>query len=155
VRWPQLRGPWASATAALSLDLFADEAGEIDPRQLRAKLSRECSPANSIAYSGVRLVVPLGSCPSSGSPGIRSAAGKDRLRPTGLWMRQHQPELKSSRRTVGCVPPSEGENPDLFWAGARRRGNFGVRTQLRVPASSDKTVLSGHLKYPMRHARTC
>ena len=48
---------------------------------------------------------------------------------------------------------SDRENSDLFWAIRGAGANFGIATTLEFRLHEIETVLSGHLKYPMRQAR--
>jgi len=99
---------------------------------VRAQIEPECSPANSIALLRRSSSCAAGYCPSVGSPGNRSAAGRIALRPNWAMDATASAELKSSRRTVGCVPRVKAKTRSVLGRRRGRRGKFRRRDKARV-----------------------
>lgn len=99
-----------------------------------------------------KLAVPLGSCPSTGVVGYALGGGAGSLTSKFGYACDHitQRELITvdGRKVIAC----EVEREDLFWAVRGAGANFGIVTSLELRLDPIEQVLSGHLKYPIRHA---
>jgi len=100
-----------------------------------------------------KLAVPLGSCPSVGVAGYSLGGGEGSLTPKLGYGCDSitRIEVVTADGRVRVAGPQE--NPDLFWAMRGAGANFGVATSLKFKLHQVETVLSGHLKYPLRQAK--
>ena len=100
-----------------------------------------------------KLAVPLGSCPSVGVAGYSLGGGEGSLTPKLGYGCDSitRIEVVTADGRVRFADPQE--NPDLFWAMRGAGANFGVATSLKFKLHQVETVLSGHLKYPLRQAK--
>ena len=99
------------------------------------------------------MAVPLGSCPSVGVAGYALGGGEGSLTPKLGYGCDSLSRVEIITADGRLRVASAEQNPDLFWAVRGAGANFGVATRLEFRLHPIKTVLSGHLKYPMRQAR--
>ncbi len=99
-----------------------------------------------------KLAVPLGSCPSTGVVGYALGGGTGSLTPKFGYGCDHITQCELITADGRKVTASEREEKDLFWALRGAGANFGIVTSLELRLDPIEQVLSGHLKYPIRHA---
>jgi FAD/FMN-containing dehydrogenase len=100
-----------------------------------------------------QMAVPLGSCPSVGVAGYSLGGGEGSLTPKFGYGCDNIRRLQIVTSDGRLHDASEEQNTDLFWAMRGAGANFGVATELEFQLHPIETVLSGHLKFPMRQAR--
>jgi FAD/FMN-containing dehydrogenase len=100
-----------------------------------------------------KLAVPLGSCPSVGVSGYSLGGGEGSLTPKLGYGCDNITRIEVVTADGQLRVASAQENTDLFWAMRGAGANFGVATSLDFKLHPIETVLSGHLKYPLRQAR--
>jgi len=100
-----------------------------------------------------KLAVPLGSCPSVGVAGYSLGGGEGSLTPKLGYGCDSITRIEVVTADGQVRVASAQENTDLFWAMRGAGANFGVATSLEFTLHPVETVLSGHLKYPLRQAK--
>jgi FAD/FMN-containing dehydrogenase len=100
-----------------------------------------------------KLAVPLGSCPTVGVAGYSLGGGEGSLTPKFGYGCDSITRIEVVTADARVQIASAGENTDLFWAMRGAGANFGVATSLEFQLHPVETVLSGHLKYPLRQAK--
>ncbi|MBV9498639.1 MAG: FAD-binding oxidoreductase [Acidobacteriaceae bacterium] len=99
-----------------------------------------------------KLVVPLGSCPSTGVVGYALGGGASSITPRFGYACDNIAQLELITAEGRKMVTRPGEHPDLFWAMRGAGSNFGIVTALEFHLNPLEQVLSGHLKYPIRQA---
>ncbi|MBF6570408.1 MAG: FAD-binding oxidoreductase [Candidatus Binataceae bacterium] len=100
-----------------------------------------------------KLAIPLGSCPSVGVAGYSLGGGEGSLTPNFGYGCDSITRLEVVTADSRVQVASAQENTDLFWAMRGAGANFGVATSIEFQLHPVETVLSGHLKYPLRQAK--
>src|SRR6202158_1711460 len=100
-----------------------------------------------------KLAVPLGSCPSVAVAGYSLGGGEGSLTPKLGYGCDSITRIEVVTADARVQVASAQENTDLFWAMRGAGANFGVATSLEFKLHPVETVLSGHLKYPLRQAK--
>jgi FAD/FMN-containing dehydrogenase len=100
-----------------------------------------------------KLAVPLGSCPTVGVAGYSLGGGEGSLTPKLGYGGDSITRIEVVTADARVQIASAQENTDLFWAMRGAGANFGVATSLEFQLHPVETVLSGHLKYPLRQAK--
>jgi len=100
-----------------------------------------------------KLAVPLGSCPTVGVAGYLLGGGEGSLTPKLGYGCDSITRIEVVTADARVQVASAQENSDLFWAMRGAGANFGVATSLESKLHPVETVLSGHLKYPLRQAK--
>lgn len=100
-----------------------------------------------------KLAVPLGSCPSVGVSGYSLGGGEGSLTPKLGYGCDSITRIEVVTADGRLRAASAEENTDLFWAMRGAGANFGIATSLQFKLHPIETVLSGHLKYPLRQAK--
>jgi FAD/FMN-containing dehydrogenase len=138
----------------LVIDLSTMKRVEIDPGHLSARIEPGVLAGElDCLTQAFEMAVPLGSCPSVGVAGYSLGGGEGSLTPRFGYGCDSISRVEIVTADGRLRSASEQQNPDLFWAVCGAGANFGVATKLEFRLHPIKTVLSGHLKYPMRQAR--
>src|ERR1700722_11778978 len=136
------------------VDLSIMKQVQIDPSNLRAKIqSGVLAGELDCLTQAFEMAVPLGSCPSVGVSGYTLGGGEGSLTPKFGYGCDSLSRIEIVTADGRVRFASEEENADLFWAVRGAGANFGIATTLEFRLHPIKTVLSGHLKYPMRQAQ--
>jgi FAD/FMN-containing dehydrogenase len=138
----------------LVIDLSTMKRVEIDPRHLSARIEPGVLAGElDCLTQAFEMAVPLGSCPSVGVAGYSLGGGEGSLTPRFGYGCDSISRVEIVTADGRLRSASEQQHRDLFWAVCGAGANFGVATKLEFRLHPIKTVLSGHLKYPMRQAR--
>ena len=136
------------------VDLSIMKQVQIDPSNLSAKIqSGVLAGELDCLTQAFEMAVPLGSCPSVGVSGYTLGGGEGSLTPKFGYGCDSLSRVEIVTADGHAPFASEEENADLFWAVRGAGANFGIATTLEFRLHPIKTVLSGHLKYPMRQAQ--
>jgi FAD binding domain-containing protein/berberine-like enzyme len=142
------------SNGGLVIDLSPMKRVEIDPCRLSASIEPGVLAGElDCITQAFEMAVPLGSCPSVGVAGYSLGGGEGSLTPKFGYGCDSLTRVDIITADGRLRSASKHENPDLFWAVRGAGANFGVVTKLEFQLHPIKTVLSGHLKYPMRQAR--
>jgi FAD/FMN-containing dehydrogenase len=138
----------------LVIDLSTMKQVEIDPGHLNVQIQPGVLAGElDCLTQAFEMAVPLGSCPSVGVAGYSLGGGEGSLTPKLGYGCDSISRIEIVTADGHLRSASEEENPDLFWAARGAGANFGIATKLEFRLHRIKTVLSGHLKYPIRQAR--
>jgi FAD/FMN-containing dehydrogenase len=138
----------------LVIDLSTMKRVEIDPRHTNASIEPGVLAGElDCLTQAFEMAVPLGSCPSVGVAGYSLGGGEGSLTPKFGYGCDSISRVDLVTADGRLRSASEHENTELFWAVRGAGANFGVVAKLEFQLHPIKTVLSGHLKYPMRQAR--
>jgi len=137
----------------LVIDLSTMKRVEIDPRHFNASIEPGVLAGElDCLTQAFEMAVPLGSCPSVGVAGYSLGGGEGSLTPKFGYGCDSISRVDLVTADGRLRSASEHENAELFWAVRGAGANFGVVAKLEFQLHPIKTVLSGHLKYPMRQA---
>jgi FAD/FMN-containing dehydrogenase len=100
-----------------------------------------------------KLPVTLGSCPEVGVAGYSLGGGEGSLTPKIGYGCDNLTRIEVVTADGRIRIASAHEDEDLFWAMRRAGANFGVATLPQFQLHPMVTVLSGHLRYPLRQAK--
>jgi FAD/FMN-containing dehydrogenase len=136
------------------IDLCSMKRAEIDPldRSITIQTGVIAGELDCLSQA-FKLAVPLGSCPSVGVSGYSLGGGEGSLTPKLGYGCDSITRIEVVTADGQLRTASAGENTDLFWAMRGAGANFGVATSLQFKLHPVETVLSGHLKYPLRQAK--
>lgn len=138
----------------LVIDLSSMKRAEIDPlcKLITIETGVIAGELDCLTQA-FKLAVPLGSCPSVGVAGYSLGGGEGSLTTSFGYGCDSisRVELVTADGLVHIA--SAHENTDLFWAIRGAGANFGVATSLEFQLHPIETVVSGHLKYPLRNAK--
>jgi FAD/FMN-containing dehydrogenase len=139
----------------LVIDLSSMKRAEIDPSRKAATIETGVI-AGQLDYltQAFKLAVPLGSCPAVGVAGYALGGGEGSLTTRFGHGCDSITRIEVVTADAGVHTASAQENADLFWAMRGAGANFGVATSLEFQLHPVETVLSGHLKYPLRQAKS-
>jgi hypothetical protein len=136
------------------IDLSTMKRAAIDPINYVVKLQAGVLAGElDCLTQAFKMAVPMGSCPSVGVAGYSLGGGEGALTPKIGYGCDSIRRLEIVTADGRVHSASEQEDPDLFWAMRGAGANFGIATTLEFRLHPIETVLSGHLKYPMRQAR--
>jgi len=136
------------------IDLSSMKRAEIDPLNRKVTLQTGVLAGElDCLTQAFKLAVPLGSCPSVGVAGYSLGGGEGCLTPKLGYGCDSLSGAEIVTADGRIHSASDRENSDLFWAIRGAGANFGIATTLEFRLHEIETVLSGHLKYPMRQAR--
>jgi hypothetical protein len=99
------------------------------------------------------MAVPLGSCPTVGVAGYALGGGESSLSTKFGYACDNIANVRIVTADGRVLAANEREHPDLFWAVRGAGANFGVATWIEFSLNPIESVLSGHLRYPIRQAR--
>jgi FAD/FMN-containing dehydrogenase len=136
------------------IDLCSMKRAEIDPlnRSITIETGVIAGELDCLSQA-FKLAVPLGSCPSVGVSGYSLGGGEGSLTPKLGYGCDSITRIDVVTADGQLRTASAEENPDLFWAMRGAGANFGGATSLQFKLHPVETVLSGHLKYPLRQAK--
>jgi hypothetical protein len=136
------------------IDLCSMKRAEIDPlnRSITIETGVIAGELDCLSQA-FKLAVPLGSCPSVGVSGYSLGGGEGSLTPKLGYGCDSITRIEVVTADGRLRAASAEENTDLFWAMRGAGANFGVATSLQFKLHPVETVLSGHLKYPLRQAK--
>jgi FAD binding domain len=136
------------------IDLCPMKRAEIDPlgRSITIETGVIAGELDCLTQA-FKLAVPLGSCPSVGVSGYSLGGGEGSLTPKLGYGCDSITRIEVVTADGQLRAASPEENTDLFWAMRGAGANFGVATSLQFKLHPVETVLSGHLKYPLRQAK--
>lgn len=138
----------------LVIDLSSMKRAEIDPSRKLIRIETGVLAGElDCLTQAFKLAVPLGSCPSVGVAGYSLGGGEGSLTTRFGYGCDSITRLEVVTADGQMQLASAKENPDLFWAMRGAGANFGVATSLEFKLHPIETVLSGHLKYPLRNAK--
>src|SRR5271170_7435193 len=136
------------------IDLSSMKRAEIDPLHLKVTVQTGVLAGElDCLTQAFKLAVPLGSCPSVGVAGYSLGGGEGCLTPKLGYGCDSLSSAEIVTADGSIHYASDEENRDLFWAIRGAGANFGIATRLDFRLHRIETVLSGHLKYPLRQAR--
>jgi FAD/FMN-containing dehydrogenase len=138
----------------LVIDLSSMKLAEIDPSRKLIRIETGVLAGElDCLTQAFKLAVPLGSCPSVGVAGYSLGGGEGSLTTRFGYGCDSITRIEVVTADGQMQLASAKENPDLFWAMRGAGANFGVATSLEFKLHPIETVLSGHLKYPLRNAK--
>ena len=136
------------------IDLSAMKGAEIDPAKKLVKIQPGVLAGElDCLTQAFRMAVPLGSCPSVGVAGYSLGGGEGSLTPKLGYGCDSITRVELIAADGRVYAASEEENTDLYWAVRGAGANFGVATALEFRLHPIESVVSGHLKYPMRQSQ--
>ncbi len=136
------------------IDLSAMKHAAIDPhRQLVTIEGGVVSGELDCIAQAFKLATPLGMCAAVGVSGYALGGGEGSLTPKFGYGCDSIRRIEVVTADGRVLTAREGENDDLFWAMRGAGANFGVATSLELRLHPVETVLSGHLRYPIRQAK--
>jgi hypothetical protein len=138
----------------LVIDLSSMKRAEIDPFGKLVTIETGVLAGElDCLTQAFKLAVPLGSCPSVGVAGYSLGGGEGSLTTKFGYGCDSITRIEVVTADGQMQLASAEENPDLFWAMRGAGANFGVATSIEFKPHPIETVLSGHLKYPLRNAK--
>ena len=138
----------------LVIDLSAMKRTEVDPIRRRIAIeSGVVAGELDCLTQAFRMAVPLGSCPTVGVAGYALGGGESSLSTKFGYACDNITSVRIVTADGRVLSANEREHPDLFWAMRGAGANFGIATSIEFNLSPIESVLSGHLRYPIRQAR--
>jgi hypothetical protein len=136
------------------IDLSGMKRANIDPVHRRVTIEPGVVAAELDCLSqAFRMAVPLGSCPTVGVAGYALGGGESSLTTKFGYASDNIIRVRMVTADGRMLTAQEGEHADLFWAVRGAGANFGVVTSIEFKLHPIESVLSGHLKYPIRRAK--
>jgi hypothetical protein len=135
------------------IDLSILKRAELDPVDRRITIESGIVAAElDCLTQAFRMAVPLGSCPTVGVAGYALGGGESSLTPKFGYACDNITRVRIVTADGRLLTARAHEHPDLFWAVRGAGANFGVVTAIEFRLNPIESVLSGHLKYPIRQA---
>lgn len=135
------------------IDLSMLKRAELDPVQRRVTIGSGVLAAElDCLTQAFRMAVPLGSCPTVGVAGYALGGGESSLTTKFGYACDNITRVRIVTADGQVLTAREDEHADLFWAVRGAGANFGVVTSIEFRLNPIESVLSGHLKYPIRQA---
>ena len=135
------------------IDLSMLKRAELDPGQRRITIGSGVLAAElDCLTQAFRMAVPLGSCPTVGVAGYALGGGESSLTTKFGYACDNITRVTIVTADGRVLTAREHEHADLFWAVRGAGANFGVVTSIEFRLNPIESVLSGHLKYPIRQA---
>jgi len=136
------------------IDLSAMKRADVDPVHRRVTIEPGVVAAElDCLTQAFRMAVPLGSCPTVGVAGYALGGGESSLTTKFGYACDNIVRARVVAADGRTFTVREGEHEDLFWAIRGAGANFGVVTSIEFKLHPIESVLSGHLRYPIRRAR--
>lgn len=100
------------------------------------------------------LATPLGSCRDVGVAGYALGGGEGALTPRLGYGCDNLTRAQIILADARILTTSDEQHPELFWAIRGAGANFGIVTAMEFKLHPVSQVLSGHLQFPFRDARS-
>jgi hypothetical protein len=137
----------------LVIDLSRMKGVRIDPVRERVRIEPGVVGGElDCLTQAFRMALPLGSCPTVGVAGYALGGGESSLTPKFGYGCDSIVGLEVVTASSTILNAHAEDNTDLFWAMRGAGANFGVATAIEFRLHSIENVLSGNLRYPIRHA---
>jgi hypothetical protein len=138
----------------LVIDLSLMKRAVVDPAHERIKIEPGIVAGElDCLTQSFKMAVPLGSCPTVGVAGYALGGGESSLTPRFGYCCDSIVDLEIVTADSKVLRANLGEHSDLFWAMRGAGANFGIATALEFQLHPIESVLSGNLRYPLRHGR--